>query len=353
MDKTQIQNIDRSHYYDVLLQFEEQLRDAQRLASGLLPKLASCQPALANTQNIIICGMGGSAIAGDFVKNIFCDTLDIPIMVNRDYDLPAYVNDRSLVIASSYSGNTEETVSAFLDAAAKKAKIISISTGGKIEQLAKTHALVHVTIPSGLHPRQAIGYSLVTLYSVVAALFSRRDWKNDWKESLDLIGRQRHQFSLETPDNIIISAAKNIFLKRMVIYSSEKMFPAALRLKGQVCENAKSLAFANAIPEMTHNEIVGWDEIKTIPDSTLAVILLRNAEDHEHVQRRFEIVKEMLSRKTTLIEFWCEGQQPVTRFLSFIHLIDWLSFYIAVERREDPTPIDAIANLKNELDKIN
>jgi glucose/mannose-6-phosphate isomerase len=351
MNKVQIEKVDGHRYYDVLCDFDGQLRDAQKLVYELLPRFGELRPSLQNIRNITVCGMGGSAIAGDFIKQIFSDELHIPVLLNRDYHLPAFIDAGSLVIVSSYSGNTEETLSAFHDAIAKNAKVISISTGGKTEQVAKTGAVLHIAMPPGFHPRQAVGYSLVILYSIVAQLFTDRNLRHDLEECVEWIGRKRIEFLVENPLNAPKRAAENISKQAVVIYASERMLPAAVRLKGQICENAKLLAFANAIPEMTHNEIVGWDGIKEKTKGSFDVILLRDAADHDHIQKRFEFIKHTLSDKAAVFEFWSEGNSLLLKFLSLIYFGDWLSFYLAIDRNEDPTPIDVITRLKLELDR--
>jgi len=343
-----IEKIDQSDYYAVLVDFDRQLAEAKQIAEKALTAL-NFKPE--EFRHIVITGMGGSAIAGDFVRSMFLEDSSIPILVSRDYELPGFVGNHSLVIVSSYSGNTEETISAFRFAALKGAKIISISTGGTIADLAVKNSSLHIHIPSGLQPRQAIGFSLVVLFGVISRILNYSGFAADVNEAMQWIEKKKNSFAELAESNRLIQLARQFSRVPAAVYSSEKMFPAANRLKGQICENAKLLAFANAIPEMNHNEIVGWDTIDRNSPNHFGVIFLRDAHDHTQTQRRFEILKSILEKKTHTAELWSEGTSPFTRYLSLIYIGDWLSFYLAILRKQNPTPVNIIEELKTELSK--
>lgn len=346
MNKPLIEKYDKQNYLKVLLSFHEQLLSAENNISNYYSQLTGLKSSTTDVRNVVICGMGGSAIAGDFVKQIFAGHLSVPIIVNRDYNLPSYVSKQTLVILSSYSGNTEETISAFHDAVIRNAKIITISTGGDVEVLSKKNAVPHILIPKGFQPRQAIGFSLVTLFRIMEHLFQDLHDAHVISRNVGWIKEKQQWWSSE---NELWSLAEQLCAHPVIIYSSEKMFPAALRFKGQICENAKLLAFANTIPEMNHNEIVGWDSIQS--NAPFSVMLIRDADDHSQIQKRFDILKKILSKKTALYEIYSEGSDSFSKFMSLIYWGDWLSYFMAIVRKTDPTPVDIITHFKNELSK--
>ncbi len=298
-------------------------------------------------KNIVIAGMGGSAIAGDFIKSIFSETLNIPIFVSRDYLLPAFVSPETLCIMSSYSGNTEETLSALQDALRKKASVLAIATGGGIESVCLANNIEIIKIPRGLQPRQALGYSLTLLYSFMSSVFLSRDESTAIQRAASMLQLKSREYG--DANGSLVETAKRISGRPVIIYSSERLFPASVRLKGQISENAKLLAFCNTFPEMNHNEIVGWDSVTK--GTGFPVLYLRDRNDHPQVHRRFEICADILRKKTDLFEFWAEGETLFEKFIFLIFLGDWLSYYMTLDRRYDPTPVDIIVELKNKLSK--
>ena len=348
MDQKLIDAYDKQNYLKVLLSFDEQLLSAEENVTGYYPDLDRFKENLRGIRNVVICGMGGSAIAGDFVKQIFADRLSLPVVVSRDYVLPQFVDASSLVILSSYSGHTEETLSAFQDAIRRGSKMIAIATGGSIADLAKKRGLLHISIPSGFQPRQAIGFSLVTIYRLIEHLFFDKHDTASVTNGILWVKEQKEKW-LSGKDNSLWHLSERLHKNPVIVYASDKMFPAALRFKGQICENAKLLAFAYSVPEMNHNEIVGWDSV--ITGAPFNVVNFRDAQDHPQIQKRFEILKAILSRKTEVIEYRSEGNDLFEKFLSMIYWGDCVSYFMAVMRKTDPTPVDIITHFKNELSK--
>ncbi len=346
-----ISRYDMSGYYNVLNEFDVQIHEAVCIIRAFVEhndyrKLKERVPSF---RQIVICGMGGSAIAGDFVKYLFSDRLPVPVIVCRDYEVPHFVTDETLVVASSYSGSTEETVSALQDAISRKAAVLSLSTGGIIAESAVKNGYSNVFLPKGLQPRQAIGYSFTILAGIFHHLFFHSVPENDFNEAITCIRKKKSGLADTSGANSLFETAAGMAHQPVMIYASEPMFAAALRLKGQISENAKLLAFANTIVEMNHNEIVGWQTIESDSINNFTIILLRDAEDHPQVQKRFDIIHDLLSKKSQVYVFRSEGRSKFTRFISLIYIGDWLSYYLALARGQDPTPVDIIGNLKKRL----
>lgn len=349
MNQESLRVIDKSNYYDVLCHFDQHITDALDRFDGQKSNLSGLSKSRAGFRNILICGMGGSAIAGDFIKNVWTEVLGLPIQVCRDYHIPRWVNKESLVIACSYSGNTEETIAALHESMEAQAQILTIATGGTVQSIATQHGLSHITIPGGLQPRQAIGYALTTLHAVFSEIFKSTSVR---EEMSHIVFQMKHLATiLKTihDNNPYIHDSKILHDKPVIIYASERMFPAALRLKGQITENAKLLAFAYAVPEMNHNEIVGWESVHEAHHAPCHVILLRDREDHPQVQKRFEILMRLLKGKAHWTEYTSDGGTLMERYYNLIYRGDWLSYYMAIARNTDPTPVDIITRLKNKL----
>ena len=341
----QLKSFDKFDYLAVLNKFDRHLIEAK---NNFLRQSDMLQAAFQNLpNNLIICGMGGSAIAGDFIKNLYQDHINIPIHVIRDYSLPKFVDSSSMVILSSYSGNTEETLSAFEDALSRQAKMVCLTTGGELARLALGNKRVLFTLPSGLQPRQALPFSLILLIGLVETLVDKSVNWNPVDESIKLSSQLRVDYA---PDGkaCLLDAACALSEKPVAIYCSETLFPAAVRLKGQLNENAKLLASAAPVPEMNHNEIVGWEGSV----SSCNVILLRDSGDHPRVSARLDILGELLAKRTKVHTVYTQGVSLLSRYMSLICWSDWISYYAALVKKTDPTPVEIITYLKNELAKI-
>ncbi|HEY3874338.1 MAG TPA: bifunctional phosphoglucose/phosphomannose isomerase, partial [Candidatus Kapabacteria bacterium] len=210
-------------------------------------------------KSILVLGMGGSAIGGDLVK-AYLSKLRIPFFVHRGYELPEWVNEETLVIASSYSGNTEETLSTFEEAAKKKLPILCITTGGMLAERAKALALPMVTIPGGMQPRAAIAYSFACILLAVEKMSGGHSESANLERAAAMLDSLAARYGVEQLDekNLAFKLAGNLVHRIPVIYSSVNEEPIALRWRGQIQENGKHIAFANILPEMNHNEIEGW-----------------------------------------------------------------------------------------------
>jgi len=348
-DIEKIRSFDPGNMYNFIFDFPEQLADALKIGQ----RWEVDGDNFAGIKNIVIIGMGGSAIAGDLVRSFLTTKLLVPFQVCRHYVLPEYVDDETLVIASSYSGNTEETLAALDDALTRKAMIAALSTGGLLKDVSELNAIPLAVLPTGLQPRAALGYSLVPLLVFFEKIGLIKNVAKEIKEIIDKLQVYREKYIEDNPT--LHNPAKNIAEKihgRMpIIYSGPTYTDTvAVRWKGQICENAKNLAFANHFPEFNHNELVGWSDTVQRHNEHLIVIMLRDADDHPQVRKRMNIVKELIEKQSVdVIEVHSRGERPLERILSLIQLGDFVSYYLAVLNRVDPTPVDVIESLKNAL----
>ena len=307
-----------------------------------------------NIQNIVIAGMGGSAIGGDVVKLLTKNELKVPFVISRNYKLPNWVNENTLVICSSYSGDTEETLDSFDDSLNKGAKIIGISTGGTLTKLLIENKLDVVTIPSGLQPRAALALSFVPMLCLLNKLgFISSNSIKDLNSTVSLLNDFRDKYSNQNEQNPTYAIAQRIYKTIPIIYGeNEYTGIIALRWKGQLSENSKMLAFCNDLPEMNHNEIVGWENNSALMDN-ISVIWLKDKDDHPRIISRQTATKDIIGKIAAKHEVVSlQGDTQVERLLHLVHYGDWLSYWCAILHKTDPTPVTKIDHLKRILSKI-
>ncbi|MBN2242341.1 MAG: bifunctional phosphoglucose/phosphomannose isomerase [Acidobacteria bacterium] len=320
----------------------------ETVAAGRKLSLASA----AAVHSIVVTGLGGSAIGGDLARSVAGRDLKKPFWVNRDYELPPFVDASTLVFASSYSGNTEETLSAYRQAVEAGAAVVCITSGGKLGALAGEGGHPVLALPKGLPPRAALGHSLFMLLSALQALGLIPDMTEAVDETLGVLAELRDRYGRRNPEsrNPAKSIAKSLHGKIVAVYGSSAILEAtAFRWRSQIEENAKNLAFHHILPEMNHNELVGWlhppEALKNI-----GVLLLRDKGDHPQVQRRFRLTEEILSGRAGAIrEAWSEGESLLARVMSLIYLGDFVSLYLSYLNNTDPTPVEVIDYLKSRL----
>lgn len=349
MNLEQMKQTDPSNMYSLLMEFPAQAREAVaigRAASVRLPVRA--------LHNIVVCGLGGSAISGDLLRSYLAGELAVPLVVNRHYTLPEFVGPSSLVIISSYSGNTEETNAAHREAMKRKAKILCISSNGVTARLARKAGSPLITIPGGLPPRAALGYSFFPLLIALEHLGLIKNKQREISETLKLLEAKAALYGApESTVNTALQLAGLLQNRLGVVYSSTERFDAVgTRWRGQIAENAKALAFGHVLPEMNHNELVGW-KVLGEQMQNMQVFFLRDKDDHPRVKIRMDITKEIIGRYTAHVtEVWSEGSSLLTRIFSLIYLGDWMSYYLAMLHGVDPTPVEVIDHLKRELGKV-
>jgi len=305
-------------------------------------------------QNIVVTGMGGSAIGGDILRTYAMEKASIPIIVNRDYTMPAFVGKSTLVLAVSYSGNTEETLSAYEQSREKGARIIVISSGGKLTEMAHRDGFAVVPVPGGLSPRAATGYLFAPLALILEQLGILAGVQAELKETAHVLEELRADIEpgIESAANAAKRIASEMKGRIPLIWgSSAHTDIAALRWKDQINENAKTMAFYNAFPELNHNEIVGF-KMPAEMLSNILIVILRDPGNHPRVQQRIAITMPIIQDSVyNILEIEPRGQSFLSNFYSLIYVGDYVSYYLALEYGINPTPVETIDYLKAKLAK--
>jgi len=302
---------------------------------------------------VIILGMGGSAIGGDLVRSLAETESRIPILIHRDYGLPAFVNDRTLVIASSYSGNTEETLSAFEPALKTGAKKLAITTGGKLKAMAEENIIPVFKINYKAQPRAALGFSFLPTLGVLQKLGFLNDKSADVAETVQVLEGLSARTGEKSPlaSNPAKQLAQRLYGCLTVIYGADIVAEVAHRWKTQINENSKAWAFYEVFPELNHNATVGYEFPKELA-SKIRVVMLRSPSFNQRVQLRYQVTCELLDRANIEHEFVdSEGKSPLSQMMSLVLMGDYASYYMAILYRVDPSPVEVISYLKERLAK--
>lgn len=344
MDLEDIKLIDSQNMREFLTTFADQWREAMEITADLSLTIDK-----AKVSNICFAGMGGSAIAPDLIRSFCYHDSWYPMQVIRHYEIPQWVDEETLFIACSFSGNTEETLTALSTARERGAQAIALTGGGELLVNASKEEFDYIKVPGGMPPRAALGYSFVALYRIFQYLGLVEETDGALKDTARFLEEQNDLLS-NPSDNEALSLAEEICDTLPIIYSDATMMKGvSLRWQNQFAENAKTLSYGNTMPEMTHNEIVGWERIVHLT-GRLSVILLIDKEDDPRVQRRMEIVEELIEDQTASLHVLkTRGQTRLSRMFSLIQLADWTSFYLAMLSNVDPTPITKIELLKSKL----
>jgi len=325
---------------NLVANFSKQLQTALDIA-----KAATFTTPTHTLQNVLISGLGGSGIGGTIVKELIEDNATLPINITKDYFLPAFVNENTLVIICSYSGNTEETVNVMELALQKNAKVVCITSGGKVQELASANKLDCVIIPGGMPPRSCIGYSITQLFNILEKFgVCNVNSQAEIAKSISL---------LDTEEEDVIHQANSLSLRLMgklpVIYSLGATEGVSIRFRQQLNENSKMLCWHHVLPEMNHNELVAWTE----KNDNIVVVVWRYETDYPRNIKRLEICESVFSKFTkNIIEINTKGTSAIQRALYAIHLGDWVSVLIADLKHVDASDISIIAHLKDELSKV-
>jgi len=324
----------------------KQVRDAWGIATQ-----ARLPPAYGDVRSIVVAGMGGSAIGGDLAAALLADELKIPMSVHRDYGLPAYVGRDTLVIASSYSGNTEETLSAFEQARKRGAKVLVLTTGGTLAGEGRASSYPVVTFSYRAQPRAALGYSLGLVLGCLVRLGFVRDLSRDVDAALADVARLEERVHEGARTNDAKKLALELYGRVIVAYGAGVFGVMARRVKGQWNENAKSWSAFDVMSELNHNAVVGFPHPSVARDA-LTVLLLRSDRDNPRHKIRFDVTAELLDRAGVphrTLSF--PGQNMLSEVLQLVLFTDYVSFYLALLNGADPSEVRSIDYLKDRLAK--
>ncbi len=323
-----------------------QIKDAWKIVQA-----ASLPPAYGDVRNITILGMGGSAIGGEFAGALLADELKVPLNVHRDYGIPGYVGRDSLVIVSSFSGNTEETLSGFDEAKKRGAKILAITTGGKVAEDAKALRLPLITFGYHAQPRAALGYSLTLVLGALGKLGFARDMGTEIDQALKDLAKLEERVHEGARTNDAKKLAIELYGRIPVVFGAGAMGVMARRVKDQWNENAKNWAHYDVMSELNHNAVVGFPHPPLARDAQ-TVLLLRSRRDNPRHQLRFDVTKELLDRSQIQhkdLQF--DGDSLLSEILQMTYFTDYVSFYVALLNGADPSPVASIDYLKDRLAK--
>ncbi len=306
-----------------------------------------------NVTKVVVLGMGGSAIGGDLVRTLIQTESKIPIIVHRDYGLPAYVDDKTLLIACSYSGNTEETLSAFEPSLKTDAKKIAITSGGKLEKMALAHQVPVFKIEYQSQPRAALGFSFIPTLGILQKLGFVADKSADVAETVQVLEKMSTRLDEKSPvkSNPAKQLAQRFYGCLPVIYGAGICAEVAHRWKTQINENSKSWAFYEVFPELNHNATVGFPLPKEVA-SKVRVVLLDSPTFNSRIRLRCEVTCELLKQSGVPYEYVeGEGKSPLAQMVSLISFGDYVSYYLAMLYKVDPSPVKFISYLKDRLEK--
>jgi glucose/mannose-6-phosphate isomerase len=328
--------------------FPQQIEEASRIASEAALPDWSAKPDV-----VVLTGMGGSAAGGDFVKALFDHFGNVPFQVLRDYDLPNWVGSGALVFAVSYSGNTEETLASYESAKRRGANIICVTSGGQLAERAVKDGFPLITIPGGQPPRTALGYLLIP---VIVAAVKLGLLPNQDIASAAAVLRGSQTFwgvgRLEQ-DNEAKKLARICYGKPIVVYGlGGWQGAAAYRWKGQLCENAKAMAFSHTYPELCHNEVLGWHNSRIQSPNGWALLTLTDGRESAKMEARGRVTAELISGYAVNHNVKARGETLLERMLSTVFLGDYVSLYLAALYSVDPESIDLINKLKAELANV-
>ena len=300
---------------------------------------------------VVVLGMGGSAIGGDLIGGLLSGEACVPVIISRDYDLPKYVDSQTLVIASSYSGNTEETISAFDRALKTNAKKLVITTGGKLKTLAERNHVPVCVFSYKAQPRAVLGYSLGLMIGILHNIGVIGSKSDEVAKAIKTLEELSAKIDAAVPlaDNPAKQLAQKLVGKIVVVYGGGIFAEVAHRWKTQVNENSKAWAFYEAYSELNHNAVVGYEYSKELADK-MYVVMLRAPSIHPRNLKRYELTSEILDKAGVAHEILdAAGEGLLAEVMSHVLLGDWASYYLAILYGADPSPVKVISGLKSKL----
>jgi len=347
-DASFVTRLDPKGMYALTCDFPNQCRRALEIARSVDLRNEDYRPTF-----VMLTGLGGSAAGGDFAKALFDEHGAVPFSVNRDYHLPKWVGPETLVFCASYSGNTEETLSAYAGAKAAGAMVIAVTSGGKLAEMARADGYPVVTIPGGQPPRTALGFMMVPIIVVSErlGLIPPQDYNHVFAGLDDCVT----SWGLDAPYhyNIAKKLAETLHGKLSVIYGlGGWQAIVANRWKGQINENAKNMTFANAFPELNHNEILGWVKAYGQGVARWVALILEDGSESEKMKARARVTTDLIRGVCEVHNVEIHGETLLAKMMNLTLLGDYVSLYLAALNEVDPENIDSINVLKQELAQI-
>ncbi len=328
--------VDSQNMISVVDEFSKQIVEAIELGKDV--------KAIGEVENIIIAGMGGSGHPGDMLK-AYAESigLKIPVFVVRDYHLPEFVDSKTLVFAISYSGNTEETLSALKNAIRKGTKIVAITSGGKLRKMAEENGIPIVLVPSGLQPRLSLAYQFIPILNVLSNSRIIKDSSGELKKTASFLNSSKSKAQTK-------ELASKLTGKIPIIYSSSKLWIGAYIWKILINECAKTHAFCNIVPEMNHNEINAYKNI----NAKFYVVFLQDEMETDRIRERIAITRDVISKSgIESSQLILKGNSFLTKLLTAIQTGMYVSYYLSLNYKTDPTPVPVVEELKSRLKKGN
>jgi len=348
-DNSELRKLDPEDMLDRIHEVPWQCQQAWQMAEDFdLPQDYS------EVNKVLVIGMGGSAIGGDLVSSLMAPEAKIPVIVYRGYDLPAFVDDSTLVIASSYSGNTEETLSAFNQALETGAKKLVITTGGKLKNIADENGVPVLTFSYRSQPRAALAFSFLPVLCFMQKLGFIGNKSTSVTSAVEVLLKLsgRIDETRPVPQNPARQLAEKLYGHLPVVYGAGLLSEVAHRWKTQINENSKAWAFYEVFPELNHNAVVGYQFPPELAEK-IVVVMLRSDLLARPVQLRYEVTCQLLERAGVRYEFVDgEGTTPLSQLLSLVLFGDYVSYYLALLYRIDPSPVETINYLKEQLSRL-
>jgi len=337
MDKKIREKIDKSNMWNLLVNFPKHCKEGYYTLPSFIPEKIEFN-------KIVFCGMGGSAISGDILKVLVEKNSKVIFSVHRDYNVPSYVDEKTLLFAISYSGNTEETISACKEALKRKANIFVISSDGKLEKFSKEENFPFLKIPGGMPPRCAFGYLFFSSYRTLKELNILSEIDEKIFTEID-----NYVKNFSSQKNKALGIAQKIHNKVALLYSDNYIFPCILRWKTQIAENSKSFSFVNVFPEMNHNEIMSFYFPKWFLKNIIC-LFFNYGEEHERIKKRLKITEAIIKNgNVETMKINAKGDSFLEKIIYLVILGDWVSYYLALMNKIDPTEIKEISYLKEQL----
>jgi len=325
----------------------------EALKLGMEVNLEPLEKRIRKISSLVFLGMGGSAIGGSLLKDWAYDKLKVPVEVCRNPKAPSFLNEETLTIAVSYSGNTYETLRAFREVADRGSPVLTVSSGGKLAEESSRRGLVHLKVPGGFQPRAALPYLMIPVGAVLERLGVFEGFRREVEDAVRLLGKAGGSMKPETSvdENPAKRLAVTLYGSLPAVYGFREYASVAYRFKTQLNENSKIFCKYDVFPELNHNEIVGMEKLQPFLSGKLHLVILRDGREPAEIKAMIEAFREVVSQFSLQItEVYAEGETRLSRMLYLIHLADYVSFYLAVLNGVDPTPISSIASLKRRLE---